>query len=369
MPGSSFGQVFRVTTAGESHGPAEVVIVDGCPAGLELEPAHFELDMSRRRPGQSRLVSSRREPDRVEILSGVYEGRTTGAPIALSVRNEDARSRDYDPLVSVYRPGHADRAWDAKYGFRDPRGGGRASARETVARVAAAVVAKRLLARLADIEVLGWVSQVGDVRASVDAETVRLDDVESLPDGSPNPVRCPDPDASARMVDLIQAVRKERDSVGGVAEVVARGVPEGWGEPVFDKLRADLGKALFSLPAVMGVEFGSGFAAAKLRGSEHNDAFFRDEDGAIRTRGNRHGGMLGGISTGMPIVARAVVKPTSSIPQSQSTVRASDLEPTEVEVTGRHDPCLVPRFVVMAEAMVALTLADHGLRQRAARLG
>lgn len=369
MAGSTWGHSFRVTTAGESHGRGNLVIVDGCPAGMPLSEADFGPDLARRRPGQSRLVSARNEPDEVEIWSGVHQGKTAGTPIALLIRNRDARSSDYGRVAEAYRPGHADRAYDAKYGLRDPRGGGRASARETVARVAAAVVAKRLLATWGGIEILGFVRQIGSVQApAVDPDQVQEAHVEALPSGEPNLVRCPDPEAAARMVDLVEAVRKERDSVGGVAEIVARNVPEGWGEPVFDKLRADLAKALFSLPAVMGVEFGSGFAAAGMRGSEHNDPFVVDSQGKVRTSKNHHGGMLGGISTGMPIVMRVAVKPTSSIPQPQPTVTAPGLEPTELTVTGRHDPCLLPRFVVMGEAMVALTLADHGLRQRAARL-
>jgi chorismate synthase len=354
MAGSTFGAAFRVTTAGESHGPAQVAIVDGCPPGLPLAPEDFEPEMARRRPGQSRLVSARAEADEVEILSGVFEGQTTGTPIALAVRNRDARGKDYEALRDVYRPGHADFTYDAKYGVRDHRGGGRSSARETVARVAAAVVAKKLLARHG-VEVLGWTRQIGDVVAEVDPVSVGLADVEA------HATRCPDPEAAERMAALVETVRRERDSVGGVAELVARGVPAGLGEPVFDKLRADLGKALFSLPAVMGVEVGSGFDAAKMRGSAHNDAFVGDGAGGARPASNRHGGMLGGISTGAPIVLRVAIKPTSSIPQPQATVDARG-EPTEVTVTGRHDPCLLPRFAPMGEAMVALVLADHWLR-------
>lgn len=361
MAGSSTGQAFRLTTAGESHGPAQIAIVDGCPAGLALSEEDFHTDMARRRPGQSRLVSTRKEADLVRILSGVHEGITTGTPIALLVENGDARSRDYATLGQVYRPGHADASYDAKYGRRDPRGGGRASARETVARVAAAVVAKRFLAHTHGVQVLGFVQQIADVVApEIDLDALTLQDVEATA------VRCPDLPSAQAMIERIEAARKDRDSIGGVAQIVARGVPAGWGEPVFDKLRADLAKALFGLPAVMGVEFGSGFAAARMRGSEHNDLFVPSEDG-IRTLTNRHGGMLGGISTGMPIVARVALKPTSSIPREQTTVTASG-EATTVEVTGRHDPCLLPRFVVMGEAMVALTLADHALRQRLSRL-
>ncbi len=366
MGGNSFGKALRLTTAGESHGPGLVAIVDGCPAGLPLSGEDFRADMDRRRPGQSRLTSQRREGDEVQILSGVFEGHTTGTSVALLISNEDARSRDYEALRDVYRPGHADYGYAAKYGRRDHRGGGRSSARETAARVAAAVIAKKLLAEV-EAEVLGWVDAVGDVEAEVDLALVSLASVETKPDGAPNPTRCPDPRAAEAMEQLIEAVRAERDSVGGVGAVVARGLPPGLGEPVFDKLKADLGKALFSLPAVVGVEYGSGFAAARMRGSTHNDAFHTDVAGQVRTRSQHHGGMLGGLSTGEPLVVRAAVKPTSSIPQAQETIKRTG-EPTTVEVEGRHDPCLLPRFVVMAEAMVAWVLADHLLRQRLARL-
>jgi chorismate synthase len=365
MAGSTFGQVFRVTTAGESHGPANVVIIDGCPPGLALSEEDIIRDLERRRPGQSKIVTQRKEADTPEILSGVFEGKTTGTPIAILVRNEDQRSRDYVNLRDVYRPGHADYTFDAKFGRRDHRGGGRSSARETVVRVAAGAVAKKLLADAFGGEVVGYVSQIGDIRASI-PERVTLDQVEQLPDGKPNIVRCPDPEAAAKMVQLIEKVRKDQDSIGGIAEIVARGIPAGLGEPVFDKLKADLGKALFSLPAVLGVEYGVGFGVATLRGSENNDAFETNAAGTIQTRTNRHGGMLGGISSGMPIVLRAAIKPTSSLPRAQDTVTSSG-EPTTVSTTGRHDPCLLPRFIPMGEAMVALVLADHWLRWRAIR--
>ena len=362
MSGSSFGHLFRVTTAGESHGAGNVVIVDGCPPGVPLSEEDLQPDLDRRRPGQSAIVTQRKEPDRPEILSGVFEGETTGTPIAILIRNKDAKSKDYSALRELYRPGHADHSFDAKFGRRDHRGGGRSSARETVARVAAGAIAKKVLRLRHGTEVLGYVVQVGPVRAEVPAD-VTLAQVETLPDGSPNVTRCPDPAAAAQMEALIREVRKDQDSIGGVAEVVARGVPAGLGEPVFDKLKADLGKALLSLPAVLGVEYGIGFGCATMRGSENNDVFVA-EDGQVRTESNRHGGMLGGISSGMPIVLRAAVKPTSSLPRSQRTI-TRDLEPTTVETKGRHDPCLLPRFVPMAEAMVALVLVDHALRQAA----
>jgi len=369
MAGNSFGQAFRVTTAGESHGPGNVVIVDGCPPGIPLSVEDLQVDLDRRRPGQSKIVTQRQEADRPEILAGVFEGRTTGTSIAILVRNEDQKSRDYANIAELYRPGHADHSFDARYGFRDYRGGGRSSARETVARVAAGVVAKKLIAEAFGGEVLGYVVQVGDVRAEV-PEDVTLEAVERLPDGEPNITRCPDPVAAAAMVELIQAMRKDQDSIGGVAEIVARNVPAGLGEPVFGKLKADLGAALFSLPAVMGVEYGVGFGCASMRGSENNDVFVSvpTEGGGTRiaTTTNRHGGILGGISSGMPIVLRAAVKPTSSLPREQSTVTREGA-PATIRTMGRHDPCLLPRFVPMAEAMVALVLADHWLRLRAIR--
>jgi chorismate synthase len=366
MAGNSFGQAFRITTAGESHGPGNLVIIDGCPAGLALGPEDLTPELERRRPGQSRLVSQRKESDTPEILSGIFEGRTTGTSIAVLIRNADQRSRDYSDIAEKYRPGHADYTYDAKYGFRDYRGGGRASARETVVRVAAGAVAKKLISATMGTRVVGYVKQVGAIVADVsDPAGVTLEAVEQLPDGSPNLVRCPDPRAAAEMVELIETVRKQQDSIGGVAEIVATGVPAGLGEPVFDKLKADLAKALFSLPAVLGVEYGIGFGCASLRGSENNDVFRAESDtnGArvIRTASNRHGGMLGGISSGMPLILRAAVKPTSSIPQEQPTVTRNG-ESTTIRTKGRHDPCLLPRFVPIAEAMVAIVLADHWLR-------
>jgi chorismate synthase len=362
MAGSTFGTLFRVTTAGESHGPGNVVIVDGCPPGLPLSIDDLTPDLDRRRPGQSRITTQRNEPDAPEILSGVFEGRTTGTPIAILIRNADPRSRDYGDIKDKYRPGHADFTFDAKYGFRDYRGGGRSSARETTARVAAAGIAKKLLATAHGIEIVGYVQQVGDVVGEVDPETVTLDRVEA------NIARCPDAAAAERMIELIERVRGERDSIGGVGGVVARHVPAGWGEPVFDKLKADLAKALMSLPACLGVEYGQGFGVAAARGSEHSDTFIPDPDKAppIGTATNRHGGTLGGISTGQPLVFRCAIKPTSSIPQDKPTVDR-DARPTTLATKGRHDPCLLPRWVPMAEAMVALTLADHMLRHRAVR--
>lgn len=375
MAGNSFGQAFRITTAGESHGPANVVIIDGVPPDIPMSVDDLMIDLNRRRPGQSHIVTQRDESDTPEILSGVFEGRTTGTSLAILIRNQDQRSRDYGNIQHVYRPGHADYTFDAKYGFRDYRGGGRSSARETTVRVAAGVVAKKILKAAFNGQVVGYVTQVGDIKASIpDPGVVQLDDVEKLPSGEPNIVRCPDPDAAARMVELIEQVRKQGDSIGGAAEIVAVNVPPGLGEPVFDKIKADLAKALFSLPAVMGVEYGIGFGCVTMRGSQNNDHFIPaavkaagifdtgDRPG-ITTDSNRHGGMLGGITSGLPIVLRAAVKPTSSLPLEQPTV--TDLgEPTTIQTRGRHDPCLLPRFIPMAEAMVAIVIADHWLRWR-----
>jgi chorismate synthase len=366
MAGNSFGQAFRITTAGESHGPGNVVIIDGCPPGIPLSVEDLRQDLARRRPGQSHIVTQRQESDEPEILSGVFEGKTTGTSIAILVRNQDQKSRDYDDIKDKYRPGHADYTFDAKYGVRDYRGGGRSSARETVVRVAAGAVAKKLIAEAFGGRVVGYVKQIGDIVATIDDPgAVTLANVETLPDGSPNIVRCPDAACVPRMVELVEALRKDQDSIGGVGEVVASGVPAGLGEPVFDKLKADIGKALFSLPAVLGVEYGVGFGAATLRGSQNNDVFFAAPGASgekhVATRSNRHGGMLGGISSGMPIVVRAVVKPTSSLPREQETITKA-LDATTIRTKGRHDPCLLPRFVPMAEAMVALVIADHWLR-------
>ncbi|MCC6806476.1 MAG: chorismate synthase [Deltaproteobacteria bacterium] len=362
MSGNSFGHALRITTAGESHGPANVVIIDGLPAGLELDPEDLAHDLRRRRPGQSHIVTQRDESDVPEILSGVFEGVTTGAPVAIIIRNADQRSRDYDDIKDLYRPGHADFSYDAKYGFRDHRGGGRSSARETVVRVAAGAVAKKLLRRVCDTRVVAYVVQVGDVHAGdLDPAKVIERQVETLPNRQPNLVRCPDPTAAARMLALIERVRKEQDSIGGVAEIAVTNTPLGLGEPVFDKLKADLAKALFSLPAVLGVEYGAGFRAASMRGSENNDTFV-SRGGKVRTKTNRHGGMLGGLTTGMPIVLRAAVKPTSSLPRAQDTVDKKG-RPAKIRTKGRHDPCLLPRFIPMAEAMVAIVIADHWLRR------
>jgi chorismate synthase len=358
MPGNSFGQLFKITTAGESHGKANIVIIDGVPAGIPLDVTDLQADLDRRRPGQSKLTTQRKESDIPEILSGVFEGKTTGAPIAIIVANKDQHSKDYSNIKSVYRPGHADFTYDKKYGRRDHRGGGRASARETVVRVAAGAVAKKLLAFYdRKIRITGYTKQVGDVIADiVDPALVVQSAVEK------NDVRCPDPVAAKKMIRLIDQMREEGDSIGGIAEIVSVNLPVGLGEPVFDKLKADLGKALLSLPAVLGIEFGLGFEASTTPGSKANDIFKKKGD-KIVTATNNHGGILGGISSGMPIIIRCVVKPTSSISKKQITVSSSGKK-TEIQVKGRHDPCLLPRFIPIAEAMVAITLADHFLRYR-----
>jgi len=359
MAGNSFGQLFRITTAGESHGLANIVIIDGMPSQIELSEEDIQLDLDRRKPGQSKITTQRHEQDKAVILSGVFEGKTTGTPIAIFIGNEDARSKDYENIKDKFRPGHADFTFYSKYGFRDYRGGGRSGARETVARVAAGAVAKKLL-KLQNISILAYVKQVGNIIANIpQPEYITLEEVEA------NIVRCPDESAAKAMTDLIEQVRKEKDSIGGIAEIVVKNVPPGLGEPVFDKLRADLGKALFSLPAVMGVEFGAGFSVATSRGSENNDIFIKDGN-IIKTETNKHGGMLGGISSGMPIIIRCAVKPTSSLPQEQKTVTQQG-EPTTIVTKGRHDPCLLPRFIPIAEAMVAITVADFYLRQKANR--
>ena len=356
--GSTFGQVFRIHTFGESHGGAVGVVVDGCPPRLPLSAEEIQRDLDRRRPGQSRLTSPRQEPDRAEILSGLFEGQTLGTPIAILVRNVDARPEAYAEMKDVYRPSHADWTTEAKYGVRNWQGGGRASARETVGRVAAAAVARKLLHSAAGIEVLAWVHRVHEIEAKLDPAGVTLAAVEA------SEVRCPDPAAAERMAAAIDEARRRGDSLGGVVECVARGVPAGLGEPVFDKLEADLAKAMLSLPASKGFEIGSGFAGTRMTGIEHNDPFLPGEGGAPRTASNRSGGVQGGISNGEPVVIRVGFKPTATIAQAQQTVSRAG-EAVTLAARGRHDPCVLPRAVPMVEAMMCLVLADHWLRQRA----
>jgi len=354
---SRFGQLFQIATFGESHGGGVGVVVDGCPPRLPITEAEIQRDLDRRRPGQSRLTTPRDEPDRVEILSGVFEGHTLGTPIALLVRNQDARPEAYAAMKDVYRPSHADYTTEAKYGIRNWQGGGRASARETVGRVAAGAIARKLLAIAAGIEVLAWVRRVHEIEAKVDPASVTLAAVEA------NPVRCPEPSAAAEMAERIDAARRRGDSLGGVVECVARGVPAGLGEPVFDKLEADLARALMSLPASKGFEIGSGFEGTRMTGIEHNDPFVPGPDGRPRTVSNRSGGVQGGISNGELVLVRVAFKPTATISQPQQTVDRSGAA-TQLDAQGRHDPCVLPRAVPMVEAMVCLVLADHWLRQR-----
>jgi chorismate synthase len=355
---SVFGTLFRISTFGESHGGGVGVVVDGCPPRLEVSVAEIQRDLDRRRPGQSKLVTPRNEADQVEILSGMFEGKTTGTPIAMLVRNQDARSSSYEDFKDVYRPSHADFTYEAKYGIRAWQGGGRASARETIGRVAAGAIARKLLSQLAGIEVLGWVQSVQDIEAQIDIERVTLADVEQ------NPVRCPDQAIAALMAERIDAARRDQDSLGGVVQCVARNVPAGLGAPVFDRLEADLGKAMLSLPASKGFEIGSGFAGTRMSGSTHNDPFVPGPKGMPRTVTNHSGGVQGGISNGEPVVFRVAFKPTATISQPQRTVNSKN-EAVTLEAQGRHDPCVLPRAVPMVEAMALLTLADHLLRQRA----
>lgn len=354
---SQSGHLFRIATFGESHGPAVGVVVDGCPPNVPITEAEIQVELERRRPGQSSLVSQRQEPDRVEILSGVLDGRTLGTPIALIVRNEDARSRDYEEMREKFRPSHADFTYDEKFGIRAWSGGGRASARETIGRVAAGAIAKKVLEIGWGVEIVAWVEQVKDLVAKVDARNVARSEVEA------NAVRCPDPIAAAKMIELIESIRKQGDSVGGVVGCVARGVPAGWGDPVMDKLEASLAKAILSLPACKGFESGSGFRGVAETGLSHNDEFLI-EDGQVVTPSNNSGGIQGGISNGMPILIRAAFKPTATILHEQRTVTTSR-QPTTIKGRGRHDPCVLPRAVPIIEACVALVLVDAALRQEA----
>ncbi len=359
--GSSFGQLFRITTFGESHGGGVGVVIDGCPPRLELFPNDIQAELDRRRPGQSAIVTPRQENDRCEILSGVFEGKTLGTPIALFVRNQDARPEAYEEMKEIYRPSHADFSYDAKFGIRNWQGGGRASARETIGRVAAGAVARKILAQLfPGLELVAYVSRIHDLVATVEPATVMRTAVEA------SPTRCPDPAAAEEMMSLIEQTRSAGDSLGGIIECVVRQPPAGLGEPVFDKLEADLAKAMLSLPATKGFEIGSGFGATIMKGSEHNDAFeLRDE--AVRTKTNRSGGIQGGISNGENIVFRVAFKPTATIAQPQQTVTSAKDELT-LAARGRHDPCVLPRAVPIVEAMTALVLCDHALRQRALSL-
>ena len=355
--GSSFGDLFCISTFGESHGGGVGVIVEGCPPRLELDLEAIQSELDRRKPGQSKITTPRKEDDRVEVLSGLLDGVTLGTPIAMVVRNKDQRPQDYKEMEVAFRPSHADATYQAKYGIQARSGGGRASARETIGRVAAGAIAKQLLSKAHGTEVVAWVKRIHDIEAEIDPAAVTLEAVES------NIVRCPNAAVAERMIERIEAIGREGDSCGGVIECVVRSVPAGLGMPVFDKLEADLAKAVMSLPATKGFEIGSGFAGTLLKGSEHNDAFLPTADGSLHTATNNSGGIQGGISNGEAIVIRVAFKPTATIRKAQQTINARG-EATTLEAKGRHDPCVLPRAVPMVEAMVALVLADHLLRQQ-----
>ena len=356
--GNTFGSLFKITTFGESHGGGVGVIIDGCPPGIAIKTEMVQHELDRRRPGQSEIVTPRNEADSCEILSGLHEGYTLGTPISIHVRNKDQRPGAYDEMAVKYRPSHADYTYDAKYGRRNPNGGGRSSARETIGRVAAAAVAKEVLKELApNLETLAWVATVKNLEAKVDAETVTSEIIES------NIVRTGDPVAAEQMIELIKATRKDGNSIGGTIQAVVRNCPVGLGSPVFDRLEADLAKAMLSLPATKGFEVGSGFSGTLLTGKEHNDPFYMDGD-RVRTRTNNSGGVQGGISNGENILFRVAFKPVATVMSSQETVSSSK-EETELKGKGRHDPCVLPRAVPMVEAMTNLVLLDHLLRQRA----
>lgn len=354
MAGNSFGKSFKITTCGESHGGAVGVIVDGCPAGLEISEQEIQQELDRRKPGQSSITTPRKEEDTIHILSGVFEGKTTGTPILLLAYNTDMQPADYDHLKNIYRPSHADYTYLKKYGRRDFRGSGRASARETLARVAAGAIAKKYLKKHLNIEIFSYIEQVGNIRAEIDYKQVTQNAIES------NIIRCPDQDTAKKMIDLIETVKQEGDSIGGIIKGVIRHVPAGLGEPVFDKLSADLGKAMLSINAVKGFEIGSGFNGVTLRGSEHNDPFIL-ENGKLKIKTNHAGGTLGGISTGEDIHFRVAFKPVATISKKQQTLNVEE-NSVELEATGRHDPCVLPRAVPIVDAMSAIVIMDHFLR-------
>ncbi|GAB4031039.1 chorismate synthase [Spirosoma gilvum] len=357
---STYGSLFRISTFGESHGPGIGVVIDGCPAGLSFDTDFIQHELDRRKPGQSRITTQRREADEFEVLSGIFDGKTQGTPIALLIRNTDQRSKDYGHIADQFRPSHADYTYQTKYGSRDYRGGGRSSARETAARVAAGAVAKLLLAQQG-VQVKAYVSQVGTLKLQKAYQELNLDLAEE------NAVRCPDPETAEQMFQYIDETRKQGDSIGGIVDCVVTGVPAGWGEPVFDKLHAELGKAMLSINAVKGFEYGSGFAGVERYGSEHNDEFYMDASGNVRTRTNYSGGIQGGISNGEDIYFRTAFKPVATIMQDQESV---DVHGQSVTVSGkgRHDPCVVPRAVPIVEAMAALVLVDMYLRNKASQV-
>lgn len=356
---NTYGKQFRITTFGESHGAGIGVVIDGCPAGLQLDTEFIQQELDRRKPGQSKITTQRKEKDEFQILSGLFEGKTTGTPLTLMIWNEDAKSKDYAHIADQFRPSHADYTYQQKYGIRDYRGGGRSSARETAARVASGAVAKQLLKPLG-IEINAYVSQVGTLKLNKTYQELNLALAEE------NIVRCPDPETAQQMIAFIDQTRKNGDSVGGIVTGVVRGVPAGWGEPVFDKLHAEIGKAMLSINAVKGFEYGSGFEGAQLYGSQHNDAFYTDS-GQVKTRTNHSGGIQGGISNGADIYFNVAFKPVATLMRDQESINSKG-EPVTVTGKGRHDPCVVPRAVPIVEAMVALVLADFYLRNKAARM-
>ena len=358
--GSTYGKIFKIATFGESHGAGIGVIIEGCPAGVHFDADFIQSELTRRKPGQSRITTQRKEADEFEVLSGVFEGKTTGTPIALIIRNEDQRSKDYSHIAAQFRPSHADYTYQVKYGVRDYRGGGRSSARETAARVAAGAVAKLLLTDLG-VNIQSYVSQVGTLKLEKSYQDLDLSLTES------NAVRCPDPEMAQQMFDYIDSVRKQGDSVGGVVNCVITGVPAGWGEPVFDKLHAEMGKAMLSINAVKGFEYGSGFDGVALLGSQHNDAFYIDNEEKVHTRTNHSGGVQGGISNGEDIYFRVAFKPVATIMQDQESIDQHG-DVAIVQGKGRHDPCVVPRAVPIVEAMAALVLADFYLRNRSSKV-
>ena len=355
--GSTFGKLFRISTWGESHGGSVGVVIDGCPPGLPLSREDIQAELDRRRPGQSDITTPRNEPDTVEILSGIHDGHTLGTPIAMNVRNKDARPSAYEDMKKAYRPSHADYTYDAKYGRRMAEGGGRSSARETIGRVAAGAIARKILKLAAGVEIVAYIESIEDIRIPDQIGDITREAVEATA------VRCPHPETAQLMIERIKAVRSEGDSVGGVVGCTTRGLPTGLGEPVFDRLEADLAKAMLSLPATKGFEVGSGFGGTSLRGSQHNDVF-ENREGEIRTRTNHAGGVLGGISSGEDLYFRTAFKPTATILREQETV-TSEGDPTTLMGKGRHDACVLPRAVPIVEAMTALVLVDHWMRQQA----
>lgn len=360
--GNSIGQLFRVTTFGESHGKAIGAVIDGCPAGLRLAADDIQLQLDRRKPGQSDITTSRSEADQVQIMSGVFDDVTLGTSIGLLIFNKDAKSSAYDHLKDLYRPGHADYTYEARYGLRDWRGGGRASARETAARVAAGAVAKALVSEIAGIETLAWVERVKDIEGSIDGNTVTSEMIES------NIVRCPDGVAAEKMIDAIRNAKERGDSLGGKVSFRVTGCPAGFGDPVFDKLTADIAKACMSISATKGISFGAGERATYMTGAEHNDPFQMTDNDRVGTRGNNAGGMLGGISNGEPITGSIFFKPTATIRHKQDTV-TRDGKAVSLEASGRHDPCVLPRAVPIVEAMINLVMADHLMRHAVANVG